>query len=489
MLTTSSIQQVTKREILIIAAIAFVAVTIFSTSSFLYPFNSWVDANCMFTVGKSVFCGKVPYRDLMDHKGLLLHLIYGIGSLISFRSFFGVYVLELIAGFIFLLYSYKALLLFTDRKILYYVPLLALGVYSAWSFEQGASAEEFCLPFLSMGLSIGLKSEKSGSLTGKDAFLLGFLASCVFWIKYTIVGLFMGLPLYYLFFYVRNKDYAGLLRSVVFFLIGLIPLSLGVVSYFVFNHALADMWTVYFYDNIFHYGTTSEYHGSLPRVVHNELVGVKLILYNPVLVCMFIGSLIALILQKNKRLLCCCAVCFLSAYVPLFVGNPIRYYVLPLVIFAPFSLLMVRSWCSRSKILQAGNNKRFLYPAFLFIALVLGVFIKFDTTRGLLSNGMDNPTFKIRDIIMEGRETPPVMIEYGIMDIGVYTVCGSIPECKNFCHLNLNLSDEMEVQNKYIEKERPLYIISNRILTFNGYKRVSFDADGKPYFVYRLNAL
>jgi len=113
---------------------------------------------------------------------------------------------------------------------------------------------------------------------------------------------------------------------------------------------------------------------------------------------------------------------------------------------------MVRSWCSRSKILQAGNNKRFLYPVFLFIALVLGVFIKFDTTRGLLSNGMDNPTFKIRDIIMEGRETPPVMIEYGIMDIGVYTVCGSIPECKNFCHLNLNLSDEMEVQNKYIEK-------------------------------------
>ena len=183
MLTTSSIQQVTKREILIIAAIAFVAVTIFSTSSFLYPFNSWVDANCMFTVGKSVFCGKVPYRDLMDHKGLLLHLIYGIGSLISFRSFFGVYVLELIAGFVFLLYSYKALLLFTDRKILYYVPLLALGVYSAWSFEQGASAEEFCLPFLSMGLYIGLKSEKVGSLTGKDAFLLGFLASCVFWIK------------------------------------------------------------------------------------------------------------------------------------------------------------------------------------------------------------------------------------------------------------------------------------------------------------------
>ncbi|WP_276817120.1 hypothetical protein [Segatella maculosa] len=47
----------------------------------------------------------------------------------------------------------------------------------------------------------------------------------------------------------------------------------------------------------------------------------------------------------------------------------------------------------------------------------------------------------------------------------------------------------MEVQNKYIEKEQPLYIISNRILTFNGYKRVSFDADGKPYFVYRLNAL
>ena len=43
---------------------AFVVLTICTKSSFLYPFNDWVDANCFFTVGKSMAEGKVLYRDI-----------------------------------------------------------------------------------------------------------------------------------------------------------------------------------------------------------------------------------------------------------------------------------------------------------------------------------------------------------------------------------------------------------------------------------------
>lgn len=144
-LLSNDSSKLNRQDILIITIIAFVAVTLFSTCSFLYDFNRWVDANCIFTVGKSIFCGKVPYKDLMDHKGFLLHLINGIGSLISFKTFFGVYIMELIAGSAFLLTCYKTLLLFTDRKVLYLMPFLALGAFGSGCFEQGASAEEFCL--------------------------------------------------------------------------------------------------------------------------------------------------------------------------------------------------------------------------------------------------------------------------------------------------------------------------------------------------------
>ena len=45
-------------------------------SSVLYPFNDWVDANCYFSVGKSMMNGKVLYRDIYDHKGPLLYTLH-----------------------------------------------------------------------------------------------------------------------------------------------------------------------------------------------------------------------------------------------------------------------------------------------------------------------------------------------------------------------------------------------------------------------------
>ena len=64
-----------------------------SRSSFLYAFNLWDDANSYFTVGKCIFRGFVPYRDLFDQKGIMLYFIYGLSSLISPTTFMGVYLM------------------------------------------------------------------------------------------------------------------------------------------------------------------------------------------------------------------------------------------------------------------------------------------------------------------------------------------------------------------------------------------------------------
>ena len=55
---------------------ALVFITICSKSSPLYAFNDWVDANCYFTVGKSIFKGLVPYRDLFEQKGPVIYFIH-----------------------------------------------------------------------------------------------------------------------------------------------------------------------------------------------------------------------------------------------------------------------------------------------------------------------------------------------------------------------------------------------------------------------------
>ncbi|MCR5156179.1 MAG: hypothetical protein K6C96_05825, partial [Butyrivibrio sp.] len=77
---------------------AFVIMTVCTRSSFLYVFNLWDDANSYFTVGKCIFRGMVPYRDLFDQKGIMLYFIYGIASLISPVTFRGVFIMEIIAA-------------------------------------------------------------------------------------------------------------------------------------------------------------------------------------------------------------------------------------------------------------------------------------------------------------------------------------------------------------------------------------------------------
>ena len=101
-----------KSTYLILFLTAVGAMLLCTKSSPLYPINDWLDANAFFTVGKGMFNGMVPYRDLYDHKGPILYVLHGIAWMISNKDFFGVWILEIIACYFLLLYSYKTICLF-----------------------------------------------------------------------------------------------------------------------------------------------------------------------------------------------------------------------------------------------------------------------------------------------------------------------------------------------------------------------------------------
>ena len=129
----------------IITFIAFTALlTMFlnSRSSPFYPFNTWVDPNTMFTVGKGVLKGYVPYRDLYEQKGPLLIFIHTIGAAVSFDTFIGIWILELTACFVFLLMIYKITELYFGKKSILIIPLAAAIIYSCKAFRAGDLAEE-----------------------------------------------------------------------------------------------------------------------------------------------------------------------------------------------------------------------------------------------------------------------------------------------------------------------------------------------------------
>ena len=61
-----------------------------------------------------MFDGVVVYSEIYEQKGILLYFLHGIASIISYDSFLGVWVLEVIFFAVFLYFAAKTILLFID---------------------------------------------------------------------------------------------------------------------------------------------------------------------------------------------------------------------------------------------------------------------------------------------------------------------------------------------------------------------------------------
>ena len=126
---------------------AVLLITLFSTCSFLYPLNPWDDANVYMTIGNAMLAGKELYVDIFDHKGPVLFFLHECAAMLSRSSFVGIYLIEIVCCYFYLLYSLKMMRLFTTSTLT--IPLtclLGILTYSSDFFSYGDSVEEFALP-------------------------------------------------------------------------------------------------------------------------------------------------------------------------------------------------------------------------------------------------------------------------------------------------------------------------------------------------------
>src|SRR5574344_2447507 len=218
-----------------------------SKNSPLYIMNDWVDANAFFTVGKSMVRGIMPYKALFEQKGPILYLIYGLGSLISFNSFIGVFILEVIFFSIFLLFSFKTMKLFLDIKNCYLLlPIYTFLIVTLRSFSHGGSAEEFCLPFMMYAIYIFIKYLKNNKINSREMLLVGLTAGVIFWIKYTLLGFYIGFIFSIIITKILDKKYKELIQKILYFSLGFIIILIPLIIYFGVNNSLKELIDVYF---------------------------------------------------------------------------------------------------------------------------------------------------------------------------------------------------------------------------------------------------
>lgn len=454
-----------------------------STCSPLYPFNDWVDANAYLTVGKGMFRGVVPYRDLFEQKGPLLYLIHAVAALFSRTTFIGVYIMEVLNLSAALYLAGRIVRLFlSDFWVYLILPCFAALTLISPNFESGDSAEEFSFVFILLALYVMIRYFKvrfPQPLTRSDAFWVGFAGGCVFLIKYTLLGYWIGLALVLLIAFIRLRRFRQLLGQAVWVIAGFAAACAPWLVYFLVNRALDDFLFAYLTVNIKFYVNTATLFERIrfigQTVISNSQKNLvaALITALGVVLFMFSGALLP---EKAGRpvLPVCLAVLAATTF---FGTKTTQYYFLAFFPFLIFGLIAV-AWiiCRKAPAVAATLHKPHALISLLVVLVVLT--ISFNTNIPLLKKKVSEyPQYRFARIINQVPDA--TVLNYGFLDGGFYTAADVIPPFKYFMQNNISYSkfpELLDEQRRYVAESLPTFVVI----------RIGRDSDPTQYDPERL---
>ena len=476
---------------LLICLLASLAVMLIATRSTpLIPYNDYCDANVMFTIGRGMTQGKVPYRDLIDHKGPVILIIHALGALISSKTFTGVWLFEWLSCFGTMLLGIKIHNLLSGKSDLLsrilFVPL-TVSLYFTFSFLYGDNAEAFCVPLVLFGLYIGIKSFLTKQLTSKDIYLTGIAIGLIFWMKFTLCGAFVGMFLFFVGYSIKKKYFELIFKTVFMLLAGLITVTIPILIYFAVNGSVDYLLQVYIFNNIFSYNLNSE-SGSLlsSLIMPLNMLGY----YMGKNYFMLILTSIALIYfnRKNRLLFLFVLSSFTTCFVFAFVGSKsYTYYAFIITAFA------VTGWSGVILLFRyLLNNIKIKIPHIAVVILSSILLITATVTECpnweiLWLKLEDSPVYEISQIIQQSQD--PTLICYGFQDRGFYTYNDIVPDVPYFTLMNMNADITLGEQERYIQEGQYEFIITeNEPHDFEGYELVFTDpneGEGLTYYLYQ----
>lgn len=435
---------------------SFAVLAVCSRSSPLYATNDWVDANIYFTIGRGMHQGLMPYRDLLDHKGPLLYLLHWAAAAVSSTSFFGVWLLEVLAGWAFLYASARTLLLYCGRGWTFFsLPLLAACVYASPAFAQGDSAEEFCLPLLAIALYFFLAYFGPGKqLPSFWVFALnGAAAGAIFWIKFTLLGLhFAWMACFAFLIWIGHRSFGRALAACGAFLGGMAVISVPILLPYALGGALPDLFQTYFGANLTSYAITPT-HWSTP-LYNLVMSGLSTALANPVWAVLALVGGVFFVLRRGvlhpaaKAALL--ALVFFSGFFIWAGSMGWPYYGFPLSVYAVLGFACLGSLVQKLPArLPRGVVQIGFVPA---LALSLALCLAFSPNVSFMElKKEDLVQTKFAAIIQQ--EGGQSLLNYGFLDGGFYLSSGITPSCRFFCRINLPNYQELEAPVRQMVEE------------------------------------
>ncbi len=470
--------RITLPEVAYLLSAAFVILLFATRSSFLYPLNDWNDANSYFSVGKALFNGLVPYRDVFDQKGMYLYFFYGLSYLVSHTTFTGVFVLEIICGLASLLGFYRIICLYSRQDIaLILSPFAYAALACSKSFYWGGSAEELCMPFYIWGLYIILKYSvewfgNSGNIiSAKSLIIAGVLAGMIANIKFTGLGFFFAWMAWVFFTYVIDKRLADGLKACLWFLLGMAIPFIPWLIYFGVRGELYSWYWGYVYINVFSYSNLDAEGPSFGMRIYELAKNLYWIIRDnftyfalsiPGVIYIITGSLI----KKNesgtkagigRRIYSAILlpVLFGFLYLGIYVGGSVlAYYALPLSVFGVCGVILLARVI---EIIMPKTDTVKWYLAALSILLCCILVYGLSMNSSFMKvNKEDHFLYKLKAYV----EDDATLLNVGCLDAGLYTVCDIVPSCQWFQTQTINSDVPYDEQARYISEGLITYVLA-----------------------------
>ncbi len=476
-----------KKDLFFLLAISTVLMTFGSMTSILFPIHVGVDQNCFFTIGKSVLDGKVLYRDIYDQKGPLLFFIHTLAAIISDKTFYGVYLLQIINFAVILGYVGKISDLFLDRKYNRLVTsVTGLIIVTAFCYSRGDNAEEFCMPILLIALYHMLRylNSRDEKIASKIMFLHGILAACILWIKFTLLGFYIGWALVVGIAIWKRKSFMESFKAALWFLAGMLAGSAPYFLYFIIHGAVGEFLYAYFYTNIFMYSSQVTAIEKILYFFTND------IMWNPVFTPMILWGLIYFASSKklgmNRDAKIGLIITCVFTYFFVFIGGTrYKYYLLILGAFVVFGVIATVKLLE--KILPFFiNQKRITLPIYASIYVVI-LLSSSNCLTFLYKTPDDYVQVQFAKIINQVEN--PTLLNYNFLDGGFYLTADTpLPNTKFFCRQNIprenypEMYEEQEdiIKNKEVDfvivrygRKRPLEDFAECHELFTNYQQVS----------------
>lgn len=461
--------RISVKETVCIFVLTVFTITLVSQCSFLYVINEDSDANIFLTVGRGILYGKIPYADLYEAKGPILYFIYALAASVKSDGFLGIYYIEIISNFFFLFFSYKLIRLFSSNFSFYVFPIFVAVTYSSVTFLTGGSAEEFGAPFLLYSLYSGIRfvrSDDGNTFSSFEQIFIGICSGIVFWIKYLMVGFYIGWIIVPAILFVKKKHYGRLLKLIFLILSGVIIASIPVIAYFLYNGAVADLFGVYFYDNIFRYKV--EESQGIPVI--SSLINIfQHFIYHDIM-RNFLVTVLSLfgfltVWKRNSYIFTFVTTCFLGLISFLYFRTAGLYYSFPVSAFASLGIVGICDVINPDNRPRKASFKALAYglTCYLFI-------LSFSINLLCIKKNYELPQYKFSKIICN--EENPTLLTYGTSHAGFYTPCNIVPNCKYFTTYNRMTDFVMGEQNKYIKEGKIDYIVTSIKTDFDNYRLI-----------------